>query len=101
MLRQLLHALFIVALSLTGSAAIEISESMAETEELDEATRSGRRAHPTKMSRAAVEPSVGRRPAELPHRPSAVRDRQRRATERPLLKIPPSASDPSSPADGD
>src|SRR4029450_12136803 len=52
MLRQLLHALFIVALSLTGSAAIEISESMAETEELDEATRSGRRAHPTKMAGA-------------------------------------------------
>jgi hypothetical protein len=101
MLRQLLHALFIVALSLTGSAAIEISESMAETEELDEATRSGRRAHPTKMSRAAAAPSVGRRPAELPHRPSVVRDPQRRATERPLLKIPPSAGDPSSPADGD
>jgi|RhiMetdeSRZDD1v2_1073273.scaffolds.fasta_scaffold370346_2 hypothetical protein len=101
MLRRLLHALFIVAVSLTGSAAVEISESSAETEELDEATRSIRRAHPTRMSRVAVEPSVGRRPAGLPHRPSPVRDRQGRTTERPLLKIPPPAGDPSSPADGD
>jgi len=101
MLRRLLHALFIVALSLIGSAAIEISESMAETEELDEATRSGRRAHPTRMSRTAVEPPVGRRPAGLPQRPAAPRARQRRATERRLLKISPSASDLSSPADGD
>jgi hypothetical protein len=101
MLRRLLHALIIGALSLTGSAAVEISELMTEREELDEATRSIRRAHPTRMSRVAVEPSVGRRPAGLPHRPSAVRDRQRPATERPLLKIPPSAGDPSSPADAD
>jgi len=101
MLRRLLHALFIVAVSLTGSAAVEISESSAETEELDEATRSIRRAHPTRMSRVAVEPSVGRRPAGLPHRPSPVRDQQGRTTERPLLKIPPPAGDPSSPGDGD
>jgi hypothetical protein len=101
MLRRLLHALFIVALSFTGSAAVEISESMIETEELDEATRSGRRAHSTRMPRAAVEPSVGRRPAGLPSRPSAARHGQRRATERAFLKIPPSAGDASSPADGD
>jgi hypothetical protein len=101
MIRQLLHALFIVALSLTGSAAAEISESMTETEELDEATRSGRRAHTTRMPRAALGPSVGPRPAGLPHRPSAVRHGQRRATDRPRLKIPPSAGDPASPADSD
>jgi hypothetical protein len=99
MLRQLLHVLFIVALSLTGAAAVEISESVTETEDLDEATRGGRRAHPTSMPRAAIESLVRRRPA--PRRPSAVRDGQRRATERPLLKIPPSAGDASSPADGD
>src|SRR5262245_22082758 len=101
MLRRLLHALFIVALSLTGSAAVEISESMSETEELDEATRSGRRAHATRMPRAAVEPSAGRSPAGLSHRPSPVRHGQRRAAERSFLKIPPSAGDPSSPADSD
>src|SRR5262245_17994842 len=101
MLRRLLHALFIVALSLTGSAAVEVSESMTETEELDAATRSVRRAHPTRMSRAALEPSVGRRPAGLPHRSSAMRDRKRRPAERPFLKIPPSAGESSSPADGD
>jgi hypothetical protein len=39
MLRRLLHALFVVALSLTGSAPVEVSESMTETEELGEATR--------------------------------------------------------------
>ena len=101
MLRRLLHALFIVALSLTGSAAVEISGSMTETEELDEATRSVRRAHPAKLSRAAVEPSVGRISAGRPHRQSAVRARQRPATGRSLLKIPRSAGDASSPADGD
>ena len=101
MLRRLLHALFIVALSLTGGAALEVSESMTETEEVDEATRSGRRAHPTRMPRAAVEPSVGRRPAGLPRRPSAVRHGQRRPTERAFLKIPPLAGDASSSADGD
>jgi hypothetical protein len=101
MVRRLLPALFIVALSLTGSAAVQISESMSETEELDEVTRSVRRAHPTRMSRATTEPSAGRRPVGLPHRSSAVRERKRRAAERPLLKIPPSAGDPSSPADGD
>jgi hypothetical protein len=101
MLRRLLHALFIVALSLTGSAAVGVSESMTETEELDEATRSGRRAHPTRMPRAEIEPAVGRRPAGLPQRPSAVRHGQRRPTERVFLKIPPLAGDASSPADGD
>jgi hypothetical protein len=101
MLRRLLHALFIVALSLTGGAAVEVSESTTETEELDEATRSGRRAHPTRMPRAAVEPSVARRPAGLPHRPSVVRHGPRRPTERAFLKIPPLAGDASSPADGD
>jgi hypothetical protein len=101
MLRRLLHTLFIVALSLTGSAAVEISESTAEAEELDEATRSGRRAHPTRMPRAAVQPPVSRRPTWAPRRSSAMIDGSRRATERPLLKIPPSAGDLSSPADGD
>jgi hypothetical protein len=100
MLRRFLHALFIVALSLTG-AAVGVSESVTETEELDEATRGGRRAHPTSMPRAAVETSIRRRPARVPRRPSAARDTQRRVTERPLLKIPPSAGDASSPADGD
>ena len=69
--------------------------------ELDEGTRSGRRAHPTRMPRAAVEPSVGRRPAGLPQRPSGVRHGQRRPTERAFLKIPPLAGDASSSADGD
>jgi hypothetical protein len=101
MLRRLLHALFIVALSLTGSAAVEVSESMTETEELDQATRSGRQGHPTRMPRTAVEPSVGRRPIGLLHRASAVRHGQRRPTERAFLKIPPLAGDASSPADGD
>jgi len=101
MLRRLLHALFIVALSLAGSAAAEISESMTETEELDEGTRSGRRAHPTRMPRAEIGPAVGRRPAGLPQRPSGVRHGQRRPPERAFLKIPPLAGDASSPADGD
>ena len=101
MLRRLVHTLFIVALSLTGNAAVEISESQTETEELEEATRNGRRAQLTRMPRAAAEPLVGRRPAGLPYRPSAVRDGQRRATERPPLMIPPSAGDAASPADSD
>jgi hypothetical protein len=101
MLRRFLHALLIVVLSLTGSAAAEISESMTETEELDEATRSGRRAHPTRMPRAEIEPAVGRRPAGPPQRPSSVRHGQRRPTERAFLKIPPLAGDASSPVDGD
>jgi hypothetical protein len=101
MLRRLVHVLFIAALSLTGAGAIGISESIAETEELDEATRSGRRAHPTRMPRAAIDPSVRPCSTGTPRRPSAVRDGQRRSTERPFLKIPPSAGDTSSPADGD
>ena len=101
MLRWLLHALFIVALSLTGGGAIEVSESMTETEEFDEATRSGRQGHATRMPRTAVQPSVGRRPVGLHQRPSAVRHGQHRPTERVFLKIPPLAGDASSPADGD
>ena len=100
MLRRLVHVLFIAALSLTGAGAVGISESMVEMEELDDATRSGRRAHPTRMPRAQIEPSVRPCSTGTPRRPSAGRD-GRRSTERPLLKIPPSAGDTSSPADGD